>query len=631
MLAQRKRARKKKLIKNKKKFRRLRLLRLRRLRLLRPLRPLSKFDLFKRLIFKILKNYKTGSLPASLRIFYKRKYIKFLKKKLKIKIKRFVLTHHPVRKNRNFRVYKNRVRKNSRSVLFPYRFFMRHKKSIRKLFGTYRSKRSKIKKKVVVVVDKPAKPKFKSKIIPYLIHRIRIEKYNQKHPNNKKKIPKKKINFGRMLHKLHIGSKRASRNIKYWIKRQFNNSLKPYIKRLIRVLVYIRAYRNVTPLKKPGWKFLPPEVRFLYRKLSILAFKNHQSRRSPRPDVISYRFPKPLFIVKHKRVLKSYRRFRVKRVLERIFSGPSRRPNIVFDFEKSKTLSISFKKSKLKIKLKRRRSQVTNLSFKKSTVTNSTRRVPRKFFSLLYRKQPAFKTKFANYFRSSKYSNVILRFFRRRLPYYKRKVDFRRKARNLASKIHFFWVNRTNLKRKRVRKGNHFIRTRYARYQPFLGVFRSYSKPFYLYKRRRQKFFRYFNRLFSTRSFYYGISNFKKDLIYRKSDKTFFIHIFKSVNNIFVNFTTKLGRSVFVYSSGRGFFKGSKRLSPVAVEAMGKQVSSLIKSSKIKAVGVVFHTNLDFLVKALLRGLRINVAFTSFKYHLTRPHNGLRKPASRRI
>jgi ribosomal protein S11 len=575
---------------------------------------LRKFRLIKRFIFVFLKHFNPSTLtPKLFLISYRyKKNKKRLRRFLRRRIARFFLSHFASPQNRKFRLLAARVRIINKSTLFPYRFFRKHKRGIRRLFEFPIG----IRKKRRAFVQDPQS----SKKSFYVWLRRRRKWFNE--------VSRKKVNLGYKLTKFGIGNKRAAKRIRYWVRRRFRRRFRYKIARIIRILAYIRAYRKVTTKKKPGWGFLPRGVRKSYRRLALLTFRN-QPRRKRRLRHIRYQYP--YGVIAASKIRRFYRRrtSRVKRVVELIFSNHyPRRPRLSIKFRR-RSLRASFLKPKRKFLLTSKRSRPA-LFFKPSKVINSTRRVPRKNFAFIFNANK-FRNKYITYSRASKFSSIVFRFFRRKLPFWKRKKVSAKLAKRVANKIHFFWQRRSQVRRKFRRRFNNFIRKRYAAYHPFLGVFRRYGRSRYRYKSRRRKFFRYFGKLFAKKSFRYGLNKFRRKRNLDPKANAFFIHIFRSVNNLFVNFSTKLGRSIFVYSSGRGFFKGSKRLSPIAAESMGKHVSSLVKASKVKEVGVVFHTRLDYLTKALLRGLKPNVNFTSFKYRLMKPHNGLRKPASRRV
>jgi len=235
--------------------------------------------------------------------------------------------------------------------------------------------------------------------------------------------------------------------------------------------------------------------------------------------------------------------------------------------------------------------------------------------------------------RFSKKSNFFFKTFRfKRLRYRKRirKKDLRR----------FRWFKKIKFYQNKLKKSNFSVISRkifsvkkkYGKFFAYQGFFKKFGGVKFKYKSRRIKFFRYFKKYFSRFRRFSGIPKIKLFSKKKRIAKiNIFIHIFKSVNNIFVNVSAPRGRTLYSYSAGRTHFRGSKRISPIAIETMGKSVSSLLFNSKIKKVAVVFHTPVDFLVRALLRGFKSSLRFSNFRYHLSKPHNGLRLRASRRI
>jgi len=267
----------------------------------------------------------------------------------------------------------------------------------------------------------------------------------------------------------------------------------------------------------------------------------------------------------------------------------------------------------------KREKQVGKLRF---FFVNSHRRVPVKFFQI----NKAFT-------RKGKLGSTSLQVLRR-----KKLASFKNRflaafARNrLINKFNFTLTQQSKALSSGYPSRKFFVRKNYLRFSPLLGVFNKYGRTSFKFKRRRLKFFKFFKKYFKLFRSYSGARKYKfKNFSKKRKLLKYYVHIFKSVNNLFVNVSTPLGRSIYVYSAGRTQYKGSKRLSPVAIETMGKNVSEILKNSEIPNVFVVFHCPVDFLSRALLRGLRANVQFSGFRYYLNRPHNGLRKRASRRV
>ena len=266
----------------------------------------------------------------------------------------------------------------------------------------------------------------------------------------------------------------------------------------------------------------------------------------------------------------------------------------------------------------------------------SKRRLPRLFYkNFFYKKNLPLgyyftrgSKKYSVYFKTFKKKINISRFLKFK---HRSRIPFR--VKRIFNKLRFYLskVKRSRFSVK-LNKKIFFVRRKYSMFLPYLGYFRRFGRKRFIYKRKRKKFFRFFKKFFSK---FHSVSAIitPRSKFYKKqaSKIRLFIHIFRSVNNIFVNVSAPRGRTLYAYSAGRTHFRGSKRLSPVAIETMGKSVSLLLKNSKIFQVGVVFHTPIDYLVRALMRGFRTNIKFTHFKYHITKPHNGLRLRATRRI
>jgi len=235
--------------------------------------------------------------------------------------------------------------------------------------------------------------------------------------------------------------------------------------------------------------------------------------------------------------------------------------------------------------------------------------------------------------RFSKKSNFFFKTFKFKRIRYKKRIRKKELRRFRWFKKIKFYQNK--LKKSNFRSISHklfSVRKKYVKFFAYQGFFRKFARTRFKYRSKRIKFFRYFKKYFSRFHQFTGIPKTKLFSKRKRISKiNIFVHIFKSVNNIFVNVSAPRGRTLYSYSAGRTNFRGSKRLSPIAMETMGKSVSLLLFNSKIKKVAVVFHTPVDFLVRALLRGFKASLRFSSFRYHLSKPHNGLRMRASRRI
>ncbi len=263
--------------------------------------------------------------------------------------------------------------------------------------------------------------------------------------------------------------------------------------------------------------------------------------------------------------------------------------------------------------------------------TNFTyKRIPSKFFRFFYLKQAAIPLIFDKSFFFTRFKKVNLssvkRYYstvswynvRRRCAYFFRKYKLSTKFSLRKSYKRLF--SRVFSKKKRFS------------FTAFFGVFDKLGSVRYRFRARRARYMRSHRFKLRKHNLYSGAfsKNFRRLL--RKNKKLRYgIHFYKSVNNIFVNVSTQRGKSLYSYSAGRTSFKGSKRLSPAAAELMGKHVSYVLKSNKISSVSLVFHSPLNYLFRAVLRGLASNLRFSALRYHLSRPHNGLRLRLSRRV
>lgn len=364
-------------------------------------------------------------------------------------------------------------------------------------------------------------------------------------------------------------------------------------------------------------------IKFMFNRRKFFRKPNHrklrQISRFLRVVRLAYKFPH------NKRYFKSQIAKKVKKF--KFLSPAVQSKFFIFSRKRSRlspTLRFRFRK-----KFKFFRVYSKQLFFTK-------RRLPRIFYKNFFYKK---KLPLAYYFtRHTKNISVYFKTFRKRLHIsrflkykHRSRVPFR--VKRIFNKLRFYnsKIRRSRFSRK-INKKFFFVRRKYSFFFPYLGYFRKFGKKRFIYKKKRKKFFRFFKKFFSKFHSVTSIPSPRSKLYRRHASRIrFFIHIFRSVNNIFVNVSAPRGRTLYSYSAGRTNFRGSKRLSPIAIETMGKSVSLLLKNSKISQVGVVFHTPIDYLIRALMRGFRANIKFTHFRYHMTKPHNGLRLRATRRI
>jgi ribosomal protein S11 len=257
------------------------------------------------------------------------------------------------------------------------------------------------------------------------------------------------------------------------------------------------------------------------------------------------------------------------------------------------------------------------------------KRIPKYFYTTKkYKKIYSPKLKF---FRSFRKTIFFFKVYRKKSRYHRYKRFYRYK--NIRNRFRFFASQQNLSKNSQISILSSFIvKKKKAKFLPFLGFFSKFGRVFYKFRRKRIKFKKFFKKYFRLFRSFSGTTTkkFKKIRKHFSSIKLY-LHIFRSINNIFVNLSAPKGRSVYVYSAGRTFYKGSKRLSPIAVETMGKNISNIFKASKIDNIYLVFHCPIDYLCRSLMRGISRNIKFSGFSYYLNKPHNGLRKRSTRRV
>lgn len=437
---------------------------------------------------------------------------------------------------------------------------------------------------------------------------------------------KRKIRFLRKRRKLLINLKRKrlkhlgrKRNLKIKKKKSKKKNRKK-----VKVIKKSPKYKK----KKKKYReksFFSQRKRYVQFKFSKRRFtwrrsfrKSRQISRFLRTIYFSYKFPHNKRYFKSKSFLKSNR--------SKFFKSFSSR-FVHFNNKTLKFTRTNNKPLRLFFRFSRR-------SFKHSFKTK--RRVPRLIYKNFFTRKTA---PLAYHFtRKFKKFSVYFKTYKKRV-HLSRSIKFKHRSRTpfrikrIFNKLRFYFSKFKRPKfSKKLNKKIFFVRRKYSLYLPYLGYFRRFGRKRFIYKKRRKKFFRFFRKFFSK---FHSVSSIHtpRFKFYRAkaSRVKFFIHIFRSVNNMFVNVSAPRGRTLYAYSAGRTQFRGSKRLSPIAIETMGKSVSLLLKNSKIFQAAVVFHTPIDYLVRALMRGFRTNIKFTHFKYYITKPHNGLRLRATRRI
>jgi ribosomal protein S11 len=273
---------------------------------------------------------------------------------------------------------------------------------------------------------------------------------------------------------------------------------------------------------------------------------------------------------------------------------------------------------------------VSPLIKKKSTFLTFPikKRIPNHFYYIKqFLNSDDYDEKFVSVKRNLMFS---LKSYRRAAKYRRKYQQAKRlyKYKRMYTRFQFFNSRQTF----RKFRGAFVIRKNRYIHSPFLGLFSKFGRNYYKLRKKRIKFFKFFKKYYRLFNYYTGKKTKNSKNSFRKKFKIkHYLHIFKSVNNVFVNLTAPKGRSLFCYSAGRTFFKGSKRLSPIALETMGKIISKTFKASKVYKIFIVFHCRVDFRCRSLMRGMSKNVAFSGFSYYLNKPHNGLRKRSTRRV
>jgi ribosomal protein S11 len=416
-------------------------------------------------------------------------------------------------------------------------------------------------------------------------------------------------------------NKKLVKNSKLVAKKKLKLKLKKNAPRFLKKkFAKKKRQRNIFKRKRSLLRFFFNRRRFTRRRTYRIRL---QRSRFIKTVQLSYKFPHNRILFKFKFLKKfNFKKRLGNRQIYKVFSG------IKSPFYKDSFYSLyRLKSPKL---LRPNRINSNQLFFTKQ-------RIPKIFIkNFFYKKLLPLSYYFT---RSQKKFKVIFKTFKKkrklsRFLKYKHKYRVPFRVKRLLRKLRFYILKTKKLSKfsKNLNKKIFFVRRKYSKFLPYLGYFRKFGKKKFIYKKKRKKFFRYFKKFFSKFHSVTAIPTLRhKHYITQSRSVRLFIHIFKSVNNMFINVSAPRGRTIYSYSAGRTHFRGSKRLSPVAIETIGKNVSLLLKNSKILQVGVVFHTPIDYLVRALMRGFRTNIKFTYFKYYITKPHNGLRLRSSRRI
>jgi len=157
---------------------------------------------------------------------------------------------------------------------------------------------------------------------------------------------------------------------------------------------------------------------------------------------------------------------------------------------------------------------------------------------------------------------------------------------------------------------------------------------------------------FSSSSIFYAnvssstdfeIPNPEKIISKRPVSAAVSVHLKHAKNNIFGTAVDEAGRVIFKTSSGQCGFKGPKRPTTSAAEAVAKQISINLLSRGIKEVSVVFKSVCSSPMKSALQSLfstqlvdkrtgkSLELKMVSLVDRVAVAHNGLRKRKPRRV
>lgn len=154
----------------------------------------------------------------------------------------------------------------------------------------------------------------------------------------------------------------------------------------------------------------------------------------------------------------------------------------------------------------------------------------------------------------------------------------------------------------------------------------------------RRRFKYYFKRNSMFRSFMFGLRSKRSikatirsySLESKKSSLT--VSLIQSKNNLFYSVLAGNGRQlIYAFSNGQTFYKGSKRLTPVAAESAGRKISNLLYGNKIRSITIRLTSPITSVVRAAIRGLATRLSFSSIQARVVKPHNGMRMRATRRV
>jgi small subunit ribosomal protein S11 len=116
-----------------------------------------------------------------------------------------------------------------------------------------------------------------------------------------------------------------------------------------------------------------------------------------------------------------------------------------------------------------------------------------------------------------------------------------------------------------------------------------------------------------------------------RNRKDVLVIIRKTVNNIFMTARDKFKRVIGTCSMGYAGFKGSARLSPIAIEESGIRFGKILATKGCRSVSIVLRTP-GFFITQLLKGFQnssLSVVGIAPLYRYG--HNGMRLKKLRRV
>lgn len=112
----------------------------------------------------------------------------------------------------------------------------------------------------------------------------------------------------------------------------------------------------------------------------------------------------------------------------------------------------------------------------------------------------------------------------------------------------------------------------------------------------------------------------------------YFIMLRQTANNCFVTITTKVGKVLYVCSTGLVGFKGPRRTTQPAAEAVGSAVAKFILRRRLYNLGVILRTPVNFQIRSIVAGLEFKrIHYSGIIDLVPTAHNGIRKRKARRV